>query len=168
MCHQLCKSGATSYTLLTDHVKSLTQPELMNLSWQVADKLFFDGQLEAPAVLLFEADCQDVTAITSRTMTPEAFRSTVMEAASEVPMVAAVYVCQANFAFGTLPDGSKPLNDFNAGIEVVTASSSGERLAESRRIIPNHGLVRPAQSTRTPMPAALLVDEIVAMGATIH
>lgn len=148
-------------------VKPLTQPELMNLSWQVADKLFFDGQLEAPAVLLFEADCQDVTAITSRTMTPEAFRSTVMEAASEVPMVAAVYVCQANFAFGALPDGSKPLTDFNA-VLVVAASLSGERLAESRRIYSNDGVVRLGESTRTPMPAALLVDEIVAMGATIH
>ena len=166
-------------TFLSSHFQDNTLPpmtsfepspigkDLIDLSWEFAKNLFGSDQLKGSVVLLINSDELTVRVYMENDAGREKFRSKVMEAASEKPFQAATYICHANFSFGQLPDGSSLCQDYDA-ILVVATNPSGYRVVESSRISVVDGVTVLSEPMQTQLPAALIVDEIVSMGHSVH
>lgn len=152
---------------MSNQILEISQHEVLTISWAVAQRLFTDGDLSAPVVLLVDDVEMELSICLEKNTPAQEFRKRVLKAASQHSLVAAVYICVVNVVTENLPVPKMPPPSFDA-LLLVVAGVDGARIAQSSTIHYSDVGVSLGLPVDAEIPGALLVDEIVAMKSTLH
>lgn len=134
--------------------------------WRIAEDIFSKDPLTRAAVALEVGESVPQVLINGN-VGDATFRKSVFEFAAARKVESGAFIANIEYKFAALPDGTRPFPDFRA-LTVVFARPDGMRLVESRRIYLINGCTEFGESLSAHMPDAVLIDEVLALSATVH